>query len=74
MSELLQVKKGSKITRPVLTESEALTILRNNRIVIEYPKIVLPKVGPGLKCWTAIDCLTNRVKPRYFVTGRGGKA
>ena len=63
----------ARATRIVLTESEALSILRNNRIVIEYPKILLPKAGPGLKCWAAIDCLTNRVKPRYFVTGRGGK-
>ena len=64
---------NKKTVRPVMTESEALSILRNNRVVIEYPKIVLPKVGPGLKCWAAIDCLTNRVKPRYFTTGRGVK-
>ena len=64
---------NKKVTRPVMTENEALTILRCNKIVIEYPNIVLPKVGPGLKCWTAIDCLTNRVKPRYFTTNRGVK-
>ena len=67
------MKENNKVTRPVLTESEALSILRNNRIVIEYPKIILPKVGPGLKCWRAIDTLTNRVTPRYFTTNRGVK-
>ena len=67
------MKETKKVTRPVLTESEALTILRNNKIVIEYPKIILPKVGPGLKCWAAIDTLTNRVNPRYFTTNRGVK-
>ncbi len=60
---------NKKTKRPVLTESEALSILRNNRIVIEYPKIVLPKTGPGLKCWRAIDTLTNRVTPKYFTQG-----
>lgn len=63
------MKENKKVTRPVLTESEALSILRNNRIIIEYPKIILPKTGPGLACWRAIDTLTNRVKPRYFIQG-----
>lgn len=60
---------NKKVTRVVLTESEALSILRNNKIVIEYPMIVLSKVGPGLKCWAAIDCLTNRVYPKYILIG-----
>lgn len=64
---------NTKVTRPVMSENDALSILRRNRIVIEYPKIILPKEGPGLACWAAIDCLTNRVTPRYFTTSRGVK-
>lgn len=62
---------NTKVTRPVMSENDALSILKRNRIVIEYPKIILPKGGPGLKCWAAIDCLTNRVTPRYLITSRG---
>lgn len=71
MTELnIEVQTGkAKATRIVMTENEALAILNRNKIKIEYPKIILPKAGPGLKCWAAIDCLTNRVKPKYFAIG-----
>lgn len=63
------MSNNKKTEREVLTESDALAVLRRNRIVIEYPKIILPKSGPGLACWRAIDTLCNRVKPRYFTIG-----
>lgn len=64
---------NTKTQRTVLTETDALAVLRRNRIEIAYPKIKLPKEGPGLACWRAIDTLCNRVTPRYFVMHRGGK-
>lgn len=59
----------NKTERAVLSESDALDTLRRNRIEIKYPKIILPKSGPGLACWRAIDTLCNRVKPAYFTQG-----
>lgn len=60
---------NKKKEREVLTETEALSVLNKNKIKIEYPKIILPKSGPGLACWRAIDTLCNRVKPAYFTQG-----
>ena len=60
---------NKKTEREVLTETDALAVLRRNKIEIIYPKIKLPKEGPGLAVWRAIDTLCNRVKPRYFTIG-----
>ena len=51
-----------KKMRNVLSEDDALGILRRNRVKMEYPKIILPTIGPGLKVWKAIDALTNHYK------------
>lgn len=55
-------------TRDVLTEEKALNILKRNRIKLEYPKIFLPEVGPGLKIWKAIDALVGYY--RYILMPR----
>lgn len=60
-----------KKMRDVLTENEAVSILMRNGIKLQFPKILLPKEGPGLKLWTAIDCLVN--KHRYTLMPRGTK-
>ena len=57
-----------KRMRTILSEDDALDILRRNRVKMDYPKITLPAVGPGLGVWKAIDCLANRFK--YVVMPR----
>jgi len=55
--------------REVMTENEAVSVLVGNGIKLQFPKIILPKEGPGLKLWAAIDCLKNR--HRWTLMPRG---
>jgi len=43
-------------------ENSAVTMLRGNGIKFNNKIILVPKQGVGLKCWSAIDYLCNRMK------------
>ena len=54
--------------RDVLTPDQALHILFKNKVKITGSEIKLPfsDEGPGIRVWSAIDCLVNR--GTYFIS------
>jgi len=44
------------------TKMWAIDELRRNRIKVDRNVVYLPRVGPGIKMWRWIDCLTSHYK------------